>query len=90
VFVHPDGTRLFWNVGYLIVSFDLTSRAITAVVNTGLPSTSATNLQMSQDGSTIWLANGLGTVAAYDIRSAVLLGTFTTTPFSVVYAGPAN
>jgi hypothetical protein len=90
VFIHPDGTRLFWNVNYLLVGFDLTTRKIVADINTGLPSTSGTNMQMSQDGSTIWLANALGTVAAYDVRSAVLLGTFTTSPESVVYIGPAN
>jgi hypothetical protein len=90
VFIHPDGTRLFWNVNYLLVVFDLTIHKITATVNTGLPSTSATTMQMSQDGSTLWLANAPGAVAAYDTRSAVVLGTFTTTPNSTVYPGPAN
>jgi hypothetical protein len=90
VFIHPDGTRLFWNVNYLLVVFDLTTHKIASVVNTGLPSTSATTMQMSQDGSTLWLANAPGMVAAYDTRSAVVLATFTTSPGSTVYPGPAD
>lgn len=90
VFIHPDGTRLFWNVNYLLVVFDLNAHKIVSQVNTGLPSTSSSTMQMSQDGSTLWLANALGTVAAYDVRSAAVLGTFTTSPQSVVYPGPVN
>ena len=90
VFIHPDGTRLFWNINYLLVVFDLTTRKMTALVNTGLPSTATTTMQMSQDGATLWLTNGLGTVAAYDVRSGSLEGTFTTSPASVTYPGPVQ
>ncbi len=90
VFIHPDGTRLFWNNGTQLSVFDLTIHKLTAVVNSGLPSTSAASMQMSQDGATIWMANALGTVAVYDTRAAQFLGTFTTDPGSALYPGPVN
>ncbi len=90
VFIHPDGTRLFWNDGVQLSVFDLTIHKVTNVINSGLPTTSGASMQMSQDGATIWMANALGTVAVYDTRSANFLGTFTTDPESVVYPGVVN
>jgi hypothetical protein len=90
VFITPDGTRLYWNVGYLIVGFDLTAHKISSTLNTGLPSTSTSTMQMSQDGIRIWLTNASGAVAVYDVPTGGLLGTFTTDPLSAVYIGPLN
>jgi DNA-binding beta-propeller fold protein YncE len=90
VFIHPDGTRLFWNNGAQISVFDLTAHKVTDVINSGLPPTSAASMQMAQDGATIWMANALGMVAVYDTRSSMFLGTFTTDPGSVVYPGVVN
>jgi hypothetical protein len=90
VFVHPDGTRLFWNTNALLVAFDLNTHKIAYQLSSGLPSTSPVSMQMAQDGSTIWMTNGLGTVAVYDVRSGNIFGTFTTDPASAVYPGPGN
>jgi hypothetical protein len=90
VFITPDGTHLYWNVNYLIVAFDLTAHKISSTLNTGLPSTSTSTMQMSQDGRRIWLTNTGGTVAVYDVPTNGLVGTFTTDPSSAVYAGPVN
>ncbi len=90
VFIHPDGTRLFWNVGVQLSIFDLTTHKLTNVINSGLPTTSGVSMQMAQDGATIWIANASGTVAVYDTRSTNFLGTFTTDPESVVYPGIVN
>jgi len=87
VFIHPDGTRLFWNVGTQLEVFDLTTRQVTNSFNSGLPATS-TSMQMSQDGSTIWFANALGNVVIFDTQSGGILGTYQV-PESSVYPGPA-
>lgn len=89
VFIHPDGTRLFWNVGYMLTAFDLTTRKIAGYFNSGLPSTSGSSIQMSQDGSTIWFANGPGNVVILDTRYGNILATYQTSPESAVYPGPA-
>lgn len=60
VFVHPDGTRMFWHVGPNIESFDLTGHKVTATYNSGLPTTSASDILMSADGGTISISNGAG------------------------------
>jgi len=90
VFIHPDGTRLFWNNNTQISVFDLTTHKLTNVLSSGLPTTSAASMQMAQDGATIWMANALGMIAVYDTRSLMFLGTFTTDPESVVYPGVVN
>jgi hypothetical protein len=89
VFIHPDGTRLFWNVGYLLSVFDLTTRKVTNSFNSGLPSTSGVSIQMSQDGSTVWFANGLGNVIILDTRNGTVLSTYQTSPESQVFPAPA-
>jgi hypothetical protein len=66
VFIHPDGTRLFWAVGHYLETFDLTRRKVTAEFNSGLPTTSAIALEVSQDGKTATLSNGLGSVVVME------------------------
>jgi len=90
VFIHPDGTRLFWNNNTQISVFDLKTHELTNVLSSGLPTTSAASMQMAQDGATIWMANASGMIAVYDTRSSMFLGTFTTDPESVVYPGVVN
>jgi hypothetical protein len=90
VFIHPDGTRLFWNENYLLDVFDLTTRQVINQFNSGLPSTSAVSMQMSQDGSTVWMANGLGNVAVVDTRYGNTVATYQTDPETQVFPGPAN
>jgi hypothetical protein len=90
VFIHPDGTRLFWNVGTQLDVFDLTTRKVTNQFNSGLPTTSAASIQMSQDGSTVWFANGAGNLAIVDTRYGNVLGLLTASPQTAVYPGPAN
>jgi hypothetical protein len=87
VFIHPDGTRLFWNVATQLEVFDLTTRQVINSFNSGLPATS-TSMQMSQDGSTIWFANALGNIVIFDTQSGGILGTYQV-PESSVYPGPA-
>jgi hypothetical protein len=90
VFVTPDGTHLYWNVNYLIVGFDLTSRKISSTVNTGLSSSSQSTMYMSQDGLRIWLTSADGTVAVYDVTSGGVIATFTSDPLSASLIGPGN
>jgi hypothetical protein len=90
VFIHPDGTRLFWNVGYMLTVFDLTTRTIANQFNSDLPSTSASSIKMSQDGSTIWFANGLGSVVILDTRYGSILAKYQASPESAVYPGPSH
>lgn len=90
MFIHPDGTRLFWNVGTQLDVFDLTTRKVTNQFNSGLPTTSAASIQMSQDGSTVWFANGAGNLAIVDTRYGNVLGQLTASPQTAVYPGPAN
>jgi len=88
VFIHPDGTRLFWGDGKILEVFDLNTHKLINGFNTNLPGAVA-SMQMSQDGSMMWFADSLGNVVILDPRSGVTLGTYTTTPGSVVYPGPA-
>jgi hypothetical protein len=74
-FVHPDGTRLFWNSGPNLEVFDLTRRLVTSTFPSGLPSGSGVTLEVSQDGSTALLANGQGTIVAVDTQFGLVLGT---------------
>ncbi len=72
VFVHPDGTRLFWNVGPFLESFDLTARKVTAQFSSGLPTTSGVAVQLSQDGATATMSNGAGTVVVMDTLHGIV------------------
>jgi hypothetical protein len=90
VFIHPDGTRLFWNTNAYLSVFDLTTRKVTNYINSGLPGTSTTSIQMSQDGSTIWMTSNAGSVAVYDTRSGNFFQTFTADPQTALYPGVSN
>jgi hypothetical protein len=74
VFASPDGTKLYWNVGYDLSIFDLNSHTVTATVNSGLPGTSAASMQMTQDGNLIWFTDALGDVAVIDAHSGAIVG----------------
>ena len=90
VFIHPDGTRLFWNYGPSLVVFDLTTHKIANQFNSGLPMGSAlASMQMSQDGSTMWFASALGSVVILDTRYGNILGTFQAMPNGAIFPGPA-
>ena len=90
VFIHPDGTRLFWNDGSSLVVFDLTTHKIAKQFNSGLPTGSAlASMQMSQDGSTMWFANALGNVVILDTRYGNILGAFQAMPHAAIFPGPA-
>jgi len=74
VFVHPDGTRMFWNVGVQLESFDLNRHRITAQFNSGLPTTSGVSMSLSQDGSVAILSGGAGDEVFLDTRSGAPVG----------------
>jgi hypothetical protein len=74
VFASPDGTKLYWNVGAQLSVFDLNAHTVTAMFISGLPTTSAASMQMTQDGAQIWFANALGNVAVLDAYSGFVVG----------------
>jgi len=89
LFIHPDGTRLFWNINYLVFVFDLTTRKVIAQFNSGLPSTSGVAMTMSQDGGRVYLSNGAGDVVIMDTKYGNILKTSSTPgQSSLVFGGP--
>ena len=82
VFIHPDGTRLFWATGPFIESYDLTARKVTAQFNSGLPTTSASTLGLSQDGTLATLSNGQGNFVILDTQYGIVQAATT-------FPGPA-
>ncbi len=88
VFIHPDGTRLFWHIGAQLEVFDLTKHKVTYQFNSGLPSTSPVAMQMSQDGSNVWMNNALGKVVVLDTRYGNTVATFQGDPNSAIFPGP--
>jgi hypothetical protein len=72
VFIHPDGTRLFWAVGPYMESFNLTTRMVTAQFNSGLPTTSAITLGLSQDGALATMSNGQGAAVVLDTQYGLI------------------
>jgi len=87
-FIHPDGTRLFWNANTSLFAFDLTKRKLQ--VSSGLPSTYAASMQPSQDGSTVWFTNAAGNVSVVDTRYGNIMTMYQTDPGSQIFPGPAN
>jgi hypothetical protein len=75
VFVHPDGTRLFWNVGVNLIVFDLATRQPLGQFNSGLPTTVGCIFTMSQDGREAYFSNPQGDVAIVDIQTGQILLT---------------
>ena len=90
VFIHPDGTRLFWNVGPNLSVFNLTTRQVTNSFSSGLATGSAVLIRMSQDGSSMWFNSALGKVVILDTLNGNILGTYQGSPNGAVYPGPAN
>jgi DNA-binding beta-propeller fold protein YncE len=86
-FIHPDGTRLFWDAGQLEV-FDLTARKIVNEFKFGLPTTSATSMTLSQDGSQAYIGNGAGAVVVMDTRYGNILATFQAPGAAQAFSGP--
>jgi hypothetical protein len=95
VFIHPDGTRLFWLSGGISV-FDLTSRQITSTFPVSLPAgISNVTFQMSQDGSTFAVSyegnNGPSGTILMDLNGNILGSTpSTNTGILTTYIGPGN
>jgi|SRR5579871_439266 len=87
VFAHPDGTRLFWAVGHYLESFDLTRRKVTAEFDSGLPTTSAITLEVSQDGSMATMGNGQGMVVVLDTRSGIVAATVQNSNPTLMFPG---
>jgi hypothetical protein len=88
VFIHPDGTRLFWNVGPQVESFDLARHQVTAEFNSGLPTTSGITMTLSQDGLTVILSDGVGNESFLDTQFGSPQGSFTAVAAAQVFAGP--
>ena len=59
-------------MGPYLESFDLTLRKVTAQFNSGLPTTSAITLEVSQDGSTATMSNGQGNAVILDTLHGVV------------------
>jgi WD40 repeat protein len=87
VFIHPDGTRLFWNVNYLLEVFDLKTRQVTSFTS-GLPSTAGPTMRMSQDGARVYFTDPAGDIVVVDTSSGVILSTSNTGFPTSVFAGP--
>jgi hypothetical protein len=90
VFIHPDGTRLFWGVGTFVESFDLTTRKVTAQYSSGLPTTSGTAIEMSPDGAFVSMSNGNGDSVLIDTRYGSVVGTGQEVGAPLVYLGPVR
>ncbi len=88
VFIHPDGTRLFWHLGPFIESFDLTTRKVTAQFNSGLPTTFASSMLLSADGAAISISNGAGAAVVLDTRNGNILSTSQDTGAPLLFVGP--
>jgi hypothetical protein len=88
VCIHPDGTRIFWNVNYLLVVFDLTTRQVTNTFTSGLPTTNVATFSLSQDGGTAYFSNPVGDVAVLDTSEGTILLTFNTGVATSVFGGP--
>ena len=89
VAIHPDGTRMFWNVGVYLVVFDLTTRQIINDFNSGLPTTVNRTFSLSQDGSMAYFSDTQGDVAVLDTYSGTVLDSFNLLGVALsIYGGP--
>ncbi len=88
VFIHPDGTRLFWNVGGQVESFDLAQHKVTAQFDSGLPTTSASTMTLSGDGLTVIVSDGAGNESFLDSQFGSPQGSFTAAAAAQVFVGP--
>jgi YVTN family beta-propeller protein len=87
VYIHPDGTRLFWNINYLLVVFDLTAHTTTTFTS-GLSSSAAPTFDLSQDGGTAYFTDKAGDVVIMNTQHGTILGTINTGAPTSVFAGP--
>jgi hypothetical protein len=97
VFIHPDGTRLFYLSQAGISVFDLTSRQITNTLPFSLPTgTNNATFEMSPDGSTFAVSyQGIGAGLSSTIlmdSNGNILGTIPSTNNGILttYIGPGN
>jgi hypothetical protein len=91
VFIHPDGTRLFWSVGVQLQVFDLTTRKVTQQFSSGLPTTvSSPAMYMSQDGGRVYVGDRLGDVVIMDTESGNIVVSFNTGAAISVLGGPPS
>jgi hypothetical protein len=90
VFVHPNGTRLLWNVGPQLESFDLAQYKVTAQFNSGLPTTTAISMTLSQDGLTAILSNGAGAEVFLDTQFGSPQGSFAAPAAAQAFVGPTQ
>lgn len=88
VFIHPDGTRLFWNVGVYLTVFDLTSRTVTNQFNFDQPTTASQTFSMSKDGTTAYFSDVNGDVALVDTYYGTVLASFNAGAPAPVFGGP--
>ena len=88
VFIHPDGTRLFWNINYLLNVFDLTTRQVTHQFTSGLPSTAGPAMRMSQDGGRVYFLDREGDVVVLDTQNGNILATFNIGAATWFFGGP--
>jgi hypothetical protein len=89
LFIHPDGTRLFWNINNFAFVFDLTTRKVIAQFNSGLPGTSGVAMTMSQDGGRVYLSNGAGAVVIMETKYGnILKSSNKPGQSSLVFGGP--
>ena len=87
VFIHTDGTRLFWNEGVLLDVFDLNAHTVIHQFTSSLPSTSGVSMQLSQDGAQAFISNGAGAVVILDTRNGNVVGNYQSTGASQVFGG---
>jgi hypothetical protein len=87
VFIHPDGTRLFWKINYLLDVFDLNSRQNT-LFTSGLPSTAGPAMSMSQDGGRVYFLDREGDLVVLDTQNAKILATFNIAGAGSFFGGP--
>jgi hypothetical protein len=88
VFIHPDGTRLFWNINYLLDVFDLTTHHVTHQFTSGLPSTAGPSMRMSQDGGRVYFLDRAGDVVVLDTQNGAILATFNIGAATWFFGGP--
>ena len=87
VFIHPDGTRLFWHVGPNVEVFDLATHKVVRQIVLGLPGTSGIGMRLSVDGSQLFLGNGQGNNSVVDTRYGTILGTSTISGSALTFGG---
>ncbi len=89
IFIHPDGTRLFWLVDDAVSVFDLTKHKVTSHFSSGLPFTSEVTMTMSQDGARVYLSNRAGAIVIMETKYGnILTKRNSTGQSSLVIGGP--